>query len=435
MLKQNEIFVNKDFFKLSKNILFSKYSKNLPDKYNLRVINNILSNRKKHYVTLFKEHLINDEISEFLHRFYFHKESVNKFAKIINYFRNKSLIYPNCSPLSEYKYIYSNLKKKERILQRLNPKYINKIKSNKKDIDSPFKMDFFNENIYDDILNVSESLMSYVFGDNNKNEDIEGILQLINCIRNNDNEVKRINVNLIEKNKIIINKKPQELTNKKFRKNIIQIWKNKTWNNTINGKYYKKAHTSTMTDYLNKLELPSNSNVVNMLKFANETKFENTYNNGFNIKLYKKRELLNENNKESKRESLSNKMNIKFKNVMMISNRNGNNKSITKFQNILVSRNNLIKSKTYSLDFQKQNKDNYQYKNKIEENNMKNTYDYALKSAQKNLKNCTIMKMKYNGPYSKPKCIYRDKKNIIYSKKFFDKANSSIKSIIKDNKN
>lgn len=44
--------------------------------YNVKIINDIIYNEQTHIVSVFKDYLIYDDISEFLKRFYYRLESV-----------------------------------------------------------------------------------------------------------------------------------------------------------------------------------------------------------------------------------------------------------------------------------------------------------------------------------------------------------------------
>jgi hypothetical protein len=96
---------NNKNLKLVHNIIYKKYFNTFKNKYNLHVINRILSNCKCHIVALFKDFLLYDDDAEFLKRYYKLYEVEKRLKKIFHYFQETSVLYPNYSPLIESKYI------------------------------------------------------------------------------------------------------------------------------------------------------------------------------------------------------------------------------------------------------------------------------------------------------------------------------------------
>ena len=162
--------------------------------YNILVINNLLCNGKCHIVALFKEHLIDDDNSEFLRRYYTENESIIRIKKVAQYYFETSVIFPNYTPLNEAKYIYKNIMRKQKVIdeqQELEEiKEENQKKKNKKNN----VKNVFDTDAYDDILNQSESIMRILFGINKKeknnktnNENNKNKNNEYDEINNNDN--------------------------------------------------------------------------------------------------------------------------------------------------------------------------------------------------------------------------------------------------------
>ena len=157
------------YIKKAHNKLYIKYSSNPKVNYNLFLINTILSNSKCHIVAIFKDHLLYDENGEFMKRYYKQNEITTKLIKIFNYYSNNSIFYPNYSPLVESKYLYYNIIKKQMIVNKI----INDRKKLKKEkiINVNKNEDiFFSNTIYNDILDESESFMSFLFGEDGKSK-------------------------------------------------------------------------------------------------------------------------------------------------------------------------------------------------------------------------------------------------------------------------
>lgn len=90
-----------------------------PSFYNVKVINDIIFNEESHFVATFKEYLIYEEVNEFFKRFYEMNESRIKIAKILQFYDKYSKIYPNYTQLPESKYIYKNIKRKQKMIDNM----------------------------------------------------------------------------------------------------------------------------------------------------------------------------------------------------------------------------------------------------------------------------------------------------------------------------
>ena len=180
--------------------------------YNSRIINDIIYNEKSHIVSLFKDHLILDDCSEFLKRYYMLNESAIRLPRFFEYHETYSRIYPNYTALPESKFIYKNIHRKQKIIdQQQNQEITNDNKQNKKknsnDVECKYEQNVFSTGVCNSLANDSSLLIS-MFGlvkkkcsnakeknatyvDNNNN----------NNINNGDdsvNDIKKI-VNIIDK--------------------------------------------------------------------------------------------------------------------------------------------------------------------------------------------------------------------------------------------
>ena len=143
---------NKNSFKE----IIKQFKKNLKAKYNKkefnynRIIGNyLIINEKCEAVVKYKDYLILNEETEFLRRYYSNEELYSRLNKILNFYENNSQIFPNYLILPESKFLYTNIRRKQKMIDAVNIiKYeeeINKnnIKKNPKDI--------FTKQIKDDI--------------------------------------------------------------------------------------------------------------------------------------------------------------------------------------------------------------------------------------------------------------------------------------------
>ena len=588
MKQLNDNSVNNDFLKKAKLKLYKNHCKNISDKYNLFTINNILSNSKCHIVSQFKDYLLYDDISEFLKRFYKGYESGTRLKKISHYFKETSVLYPNYSPLIESKYIYSNIIKKQMVINKQenykkknNKNYkLKKQYQEKNEKENKEEQNFFSSTIYNDILNESESFMNLLFGIDNKNkeidkvkkdkinvkkkyEDIDDVIKIIDIIDKNedinnnnfiedidmdDNEfdinnkhyykkMPEITTNISKRNKKKIlnninysnNKTNENISNinisksnisnsiifnryKKNNKNSINVdhvnkissqinifnnndASSKENNNNINSiytkqdisntknnnnkiVYHRKVKSTLIGNYLNKLELPSNSNVVNLLKFANENFAENTNKNSVRASLYKGVKYKNKNIRNSINKIINlPKSKILDNNILSAKNIKNSNSNISltnrteiiqgsEMPNSTISRFTKIQNISKKIEISKKSKNNYfgikkrgsplstrnytsiiSFYENMNKNNNKNSSNsnrnifnsinsnsiapnnsvfYSSKKPENGFKSIYV-NPNFTGPYSKPKCIYKDKKlNGLSARKLFNKSNELI---------
>ena len=101
--------------KYCNNILLKKYNIS-SNELNKKIISNMIYNEKLHVVSCFKEFLIFYDPAEFLSDFYFLKESKKCIKTYSEFYSLNSRIFPNYILLSESKYIFNNIKKKQRLL-------------------------------------------------------------------------------------------------------------------------------------------------------------------------------------------------------------------------------------------------------------------------------------------------------------------------------
>jgi hypothetical protein len=82
------------------------------DYYNAKIINEIIYNETTHVVSVFKDYLIFDDVSEFLKRYYNKSEAVERLPKMFEFYENYSNVFPNYVVLPENKYMYKNIERK-----------------------------------------------------------------------------------------------------------------------------------------------------------------------------------------------------------------------------------------------------------------------------------------------------------------------------------
>ena len=519
-----------DYSKIFLRKLYTKYSSE--NNYNSYITNNILSNNKSLIVAKFKDFLLYEDLSEFMKRFYRLEEIRPRLKKLYNYFHKYTLIQPNYYLLNESKYMISNLFKKQIIMnkERKN-RHKRKILNNKKKENKLISISdkkFFNNTLYNEILNQSESFMYTLFGIEKNNiisenivkydeqKDIDDVVELINLIEKfevkknneiNDNKeqfrknyikklknycsqyninnkkerkigndaninsmnfntisitdsliniknpniqnilnryntkqkIKDLEKDIIENNKIHQKSiKYNEINTEKNQKNIYDYYENQKNEKIL---YHRKMKSNLLGGYLNQLDLPSNSNIINSLKKVNEEYANNLKNSNLQIGLYKKikfektkKDKSNKIIKKSKgkdfyssnltRENtnISNALGTPMKKEIISSKYH--NKNITK---IKINNKYIIINKKGNSSIYKRNHINsglsinsskkYLFTNNKNESN-KNYFLTSFQNSETKSNKYTNSKTKE--VYSKPKALYKYKTNGISVKKLFN---------------
>ena len=99
--------------------LYTKYSSYIYNYSNI-IINKLIFNITCSALSKYKDFLILNEEREFIHRFYSKKELYNRLKKICNFYEKNSRIFPNYIILYENKYIYKNIRKKQKMIYAVN---------------------------------------------------------------------------------------------------------------------------------------------------------------------------------------------------------------------------------------------------------------------------------------------------------------------------
>ena len=99
--------------------LFKKYSSG-NFSYDKISINNLVFNETCLVVARFKDFLIYDDNTEFLRRFYLSKDCHQRLKKILIFYETYSKIFPNYLVLKENKYLYRNIRKKQKMIDAIN---------------------------------------------------------------------------------------------------------------------------------------------------------------------------------------------------------------------------------------------------------------------------------------------------------------------------
>ncbi len=81
--------------------------------YNTKIVNDIIYNENTNIVSVFKDFLIYDDVSEFLKRWYKRHETVSRLPKVIDFYETYSKVFPNYVNLPENKFMFKNIERKQ----------------------------------------------------------------------------------------------------------------------------------------------------------------------------------------------------------------------------------------------------------------------------------------------------------------------------------
>ncbi len=82
--------------------------------YNVKVVNDIIYNECSNIVSMFKDYLIFDDVSEFLKREYTTPEAIERLPRIIEFYEKYSKVFPNYVNLPENRYMFKNIERKQK---------------------------------------------------------------------------------------------------------------------------------------------------------------------------------------------------------------------------------------------------------------------------------------------------------------------------------
>ena len=141
-----KILLQKSYLKL-----FKKYSSN-EFSYNTICINNIIFNESCLIVAKFKDYLIYDDNSEFLRKLYTKDELNAKLFKILDLYENFSKIFPNYLVVKEKKFMYKNIRRKQKMIDAFNQIKLEEEENRRKIKEKQEKNETDNNKLFTDLV-------------------------------------------------------------------------------------------------------------------------------------------------------------------------------------------------------------------------------------------------------------------------------------------
>ena len=369
--KKSKEIIFKVIRQISYTNLFKKYTSGKYS-YSKISINHLLFNESSEIVARFKDFLIYDDSAEFVRRFYPSEESNPRLKKILIFYEKYSRIFPNYLVLKENKYLYRNIRKKQKMINAINEikkeEKENKKKlgiKNDKIINTNNKLnELFTKKIKDDIKifqkNLSGKIFKNSFDTDNQNEEDTllinqnsisiSIFNLKDFEKNNIEKLKEVQkekkIDNINIDSFITNKSEESITkmlsilndNKIYIKDLPNIFmENKKFIFNSNIQKQKiKIDKKTASKNLNykmknyKSELKNSSNATTSssilskkiqrkvaIKNDNKVKEENK-NNNFRASIKSNeihKKLLSKKNKDISKSNTKNKKNNLYQNI------------------------------------------------------------------------------------------------------------------------
>ena len=324
-------------------MIMKKLAKNYnrDDKYYYnKVISDIIDNEPSHFVASFKEYLIFGDYSEFLQAYFNKKDLIKLLPLIFEYYHKATVIFPNYVTLTEKKYLYKNIRKKQQIINiQQEQEEIDKRIKNKKlekklkldflnyESDSNSKTDIFTSHALNSILNQTNTSNNLrLFGISKNKESKDEIFQFIEKIKNEERKISLKNKNQKNRNKHMIAIHKGMLKKKENNKS-----NNTNTYNTISTKNNTKGKEKSNVDKNNFSDKNINTNYNLSIININNSK---TINKLFLLKLDKIK-------KKKEEKSLTN--NILFEPSLNTTRKLIKNNYFSKKKNTIISECNKIK--------------------------------------------------------------------------------------------
>ena len=419
----------KDFYKISRKILYQKYNEIFSLK---RILTDFLIFNNKCRLTLFfKEFLLSDNGCEFLRHFYLKEDTKNILSKILEIYCLYSKIYPNYIILKENKFLYKNIRKKQKMIDENNKN--NEIKKNN-DKDNNINNNINNKDYELFTLSVRNEIKEFQEDSSNKNN-----IDSLSNNRINSTNTKKINDNWV----FIINKNLNMNLNNSSKNNNNQYNKNMSfdsfWTNDTNN-------LSTLLNAIND-KINIDQNKKNKKINDNNIKKKDISNKNINNKFLKNK---NQNYQIQKKKEIKSSSKKTFKKIIYKKLENNNNKKVSsdnsrndiflKIKNKQNIINNLKTTKPLSSSLSNStnipvgllNKGNYIYNHLLTEKNIdkeikKNIHQYYSIQRDTSDKNMGNNLKKFIHPFFT--------KQKFYSKEYFkENKNSKVKKNDENNK-
>ncbi len=220
--------------------------------YNIKLIDDILYNERTRFVEAFKEILLYDDPNEFLKNYYNKIDIIRKLPKILSFYEKYSKIYANYTVISGRKYMYKNIKRKQKLIDQMQEKYNNDSNEEDNVQKEILTSKIFTTNAMDSINSFTYSL--YYNTSNNKTKTDSDAADLVVKINNFEKQAEMI------KNKIKYQNNSRNYKSERKKKQIFSHTKalsNNIMNSLINNtkSNINDKNLSTLKKHSNKISV------------------------------------------------------------------------------------------------------------------------------------------------------------------------------------
>ena len=397
------------------------------------IISNIIYNNKLHIVSCFKEFLIYFDPGDFLSSFYKRKESRSKIKEYSEFYTVNSRIFPNYILLPESKYIFNNIKKKQKLLDQLEEnqnRYYNENSQN-------LIMNYSDMNNYNRSLQLNRtqsshfstiftpSIVNSILNEretSNKNDENNSNISNINFIIDNINKNQKNKRNLLmyktPKNKNIISNVSDNVKNSI---SSIDLFLNDKKNNLNNSFKKNKGKNNNINNYNSNKDNEKEKNKNKTCKdkipcfdFSNEG-FKKNIKNSRQLNVPKKFKNNNIHKKTQSNENIRNDLGV-FQDNETINNKISmllkTNCDVKSIKNNIYSENNTNSNKNKKNNNLQRYIQHISKKSKMTKKNNVTINKTSMKNTKMSLKkNTTSKNTTYtNKTQSQPSISYRHKK-------------------------
>ena len=399
--------------------LIKRYDKPL-SYHDVKMINDILYNEKTHYVEAFKEYLIYEDYNEFLKRYYKNSELKIKLPKILMFYEKYSKIYANYTVIPESKYMYKNIKRKQKMIDQMQNNDINNSENEEEEEENEeISNTVFSSKVMNSIYRKTLSTLNKSENGGNSEQSINNFINQINDyetkakqINQNDKNknTKKFQKNIIlpvkmnkifmnnngyikqnQKNRIQINKNEKFMSNNRTNSNnnnsknknieIQFTYSKQSIQNEVSNVNNKTINNNNMTNYFigdaNAVNTKANSNMIFISDYMSKNNYKNCSNSN---------SILNNNNSIG---NYTNNSNTFHSHQNSLKLRNISKQKIK--QNIINHSNNLYNMKENMSESNINNINNYFSNGNGVENNLKNNNKYKLSLGETLLKQDKIV--------------------------------------------
>ena len=300
----NEKFI-KQLEKRAKDKLIKRYDK--PVSYHdIKIINDILFNQKNHYVEMFKEFLLYEDYNEFLKKYYGKNVIRTKLPKILMFYEKYSKIFANYTVIPESKYMYKNIKRKQKVIDQINNNNYKKYSGSDEEYSNSeyYSNTIFNQEILNSIYNKSKSSI--------KNNILNLTISKSTINRSLNNLISQITKNEKEKEKEKSKTKAKKLNDDNNLKNISyssvhkktkEIINNLNKENKFNNIKKNIEEPNPNKNYFKNIEINNNSNNIIIYNY--------NYNMNSNINSYSNKDAFQNNSMNINKANINNKKQMK----------------------------------------------------------------------------------------------------------------------------